>query len=112
MTDAEAEAMLVELAKHYGQPVMPVKRYCDAIKTWAECVVAKHQKGPGGSTYGQEYYTYLRRIIVDIRKSNLLYRLIYIGEKFRPVPCPTHLGEPCLGDCKDCDRTGWAYEVR
>lgn len=33
-----------------------------------------------------------RYIDSKIRKSNLLYRLLYIGEEFRRRPCPKHQG--------------------
>ncbi len=34
LTDDEAEAMLKVLSRHYHQPVMPINRYCKALRTW------------------------------------------------------------------------------
>lgn len=38
MTNDEAEAMLAELSKHYGTPVMPISRYCEALRTWQDAL--------------------------------------------------------------------------
>ena len=34
MTEDEAKAMLARLSEHYGQPVMPIGKYCDALVKW------------------------------------------------------------------------------
>ena len=34
LTKDEAEAMLKQLSAHFKEPVMPVSRYCHALKTW------------------------------------------------------------------------------
>lgn len=51
---------------------------------------------------------------VAIRKSNLLYRLLYGGEPLRTQPCPEHqgvwsgIGTPDKPDCPHgCGFTGW-----
>lgn len=115
MTDAEAEALLAQLSAHYRQPVMPVRRYCEAITTWLRAIERSGAEGGQGAHYHQ----HLRHIERDISKSNLLARLIYGGETLREVPCPAHQGHysgshpiPCG---HGCGRTGWlpaphAYE--
>jgi len=69
-----------------------------------------------GGPQGSRYYEYLTTIITDIRKSALLWRLLYLGQKVRKTKCPTHAGklamnqwlglqpgeEPCA-----CNGTGW-----
>lgn len=34
LTDEEAKALLARLSRHYGEPVMPVSRYCRALRDW------------------------------------------------------------------------------
>lgn len=38
MTNDEAEDLLRQLGEHYGEPVMPVGRYCAALQMWAYAV--------------------------------------------------------------------------
>lgn len=38
LTDGQAERILAVLAKHFKQPVMPIKRYCDGLRTWQQCM--------------------------------------------------------------------------
>ena len=49
---------------------------------------------------------------MDIRKSNLLARLLYAGEKVCTQKCPDHKGSWVgQGDCHyGCDLTGWLPE--
>lgn len=83
MTDAEAMDLREKLAAHYGQPVMPVSDYCDALQTWFD-IRARGLSADAG-------YEQLR-MLTDLRKSALLGRLIYGGEKLREVKCPQHDG--------------------
>lgn len=110
MNDHEANEMLRRLSEHFHQPVMPVSRYCDALETWMRQVVALNRdpQTPEWS-HGHRYFTILSNIATDIRKSNLLWRLIYAGEPLRTEPCPKHQGRwsgilPCE---HGCDSTGW-----
>jgi hypothetical protein len=32
--DDDAEAQLKRLARHFGEPVMPIRRYCDGLRAW------------------------------------------------------------------------------
>lgn len=75
-TEADAQRALGWLSEHYGCPVMPVSRYCNALDEWAK--VAK-----------PEGWLYVRGAIA---KSCLLHRTIYGGEALRTVPCPVHKG--------------------
>lgn len=108
MTDEEAEEMLKKLSKHFGEPVMPVKRYCRALNTWADCMY---------KIKAEPYYKYLFSILRDIDKSNLLYRLIYVGEEFRTEKCPQCEGRwngsvmIGINKCKyECEGTGWLHK--
>lgn len=111
LSDEQAAAMLHALTKHFGQPVLPVKQYCDALEIWAGAIIKLKQKG---DKYGQgsEYADVLPRIMTDIRKSNFLARLIYEGEKLRTIECPEHKGKLSMGFFQNpcphgCDYTGW-----
>lgn len=107
-TEAQAAEALEALQTFYGQPVLPVRRYCDALETWARVYVEKRPSA--------------RLALADVRlaivKSNLLARLIYGGQKLRTRPCPIHKGEwsgcvpePCAGGCSDgINLTGWLPE--
>lgn len=110
LTDEEAEAMLRQLSKHYRQPVMPVKRFCRAIRTWATQIEKINRAAPDGRyRHGKAYARYLTGILIDIRKSNLLWRLLYCGEELRERPCPKHKGRwSGIGRCEHgCGMTGW-----
>jgi hypothetical protein len=70
----------------------------------------------GGGEHDRPYFRFLDQIRNDMRKSNLLGRLLYAKEKFRTRMCPVHKGHwdgnamlidkyPHL-----CDGTGWLRE--
>lgn len=44
LTDAEAEAMLARLSAHYRMPVMPIARYCAALRTWQGALYDRVQR--------------------------------------------------------------------
>jgi hypothetical protein len=116
--------MLEELEEHYGEPVKPVSTYCEALETWARALETRHNAevlmhGKEEAERHSSYYdatSKFRRIRTMIHKSNLLYRLIYCGEKFRTRECPVHLGHwnghaMMTGDCPhQCDGTGFLRE--
>ena len=128
LTEAEAEMMLALLSRHYGQPVMPVRRYCHAIETWMGVMEDNERAKPEREQVAA--FLHLRTVRIAIHKSNLLYRMIYRGEKLRPTKCPVHQGVQstqllCLGsehhivngvirergnEC-GCDGTGWLAGV-
>lgn len=114
MTDPEAEAALKALCKHYRQPVLPLSRFCEAVRTWFRAIERNNTDPslgrPGRHTQGKDYFEQLRNIERDISKSNLLARLLHAGEKLRTVPCPEHKGH-WTGDGKcQCEGTGWLRE--
>lgn len=95
----EVEEMLAELAEHFGEPVRPVSQYCNALTEWARVSSNKEAM----IAFSQ------------VKKSNLLARMIYGGEKLRTKQCPRHKGEwftiPGLADCEhNCGGTGWLME--
>ncbi|MGD0921265.1 MAG: hypothetical protein ABSA70_05800 [Terriglobia bacterium] len=115
MDENEMKGLLQRLEKHYGEPVMPLHRFCDAITLWMNCI-EKNNTDPELSKAGYQggrYYKFLSQIEMDIRKSNLLGRLLYGKERFRTEMCPIHKGH-WHGDAMffnrcphNCDGTGW-----
>lgn len=70
-----------------------------------------------GGPQGARYFEVLQPILIDIRKSALLWRLLYQGQKVRNVKCAIHkghlamhqwMGSPSEGEkpCA-CNGTGW-----
>jgi hypothetical protein len=115
MDKNEVKGLLQRLEKHYEEPVMPLHRFCDAITLWMRCI-EKSNTDPELSKngyQGRQYYKFLSQIEIDIRKSNLLGRLLYGKERFRTEMCPIHKGhwdgEAMFFDrCPhNCDGTGW-----
>lgn len=123
-TEEQAAEALAALAAFYRQPVMPLKRFCAAISTWARCTerangMHAHEVPEGAelrpnTPASRSYAQYLGAILRDIRKSNLLHRLLYRGELLRTRPCPSHKGRQGAFDpvpCPHgCDFTGWLRE--
>lgn len=116
LPEEEAEKLLKRLSRHYGQPVMPVRKYCKAIWTWMNCVtqanrddVNNEKPHPRFSDIGPV----LPNVRRAIEKSALLGRLIYGDQPLRTKECPEHKGIwrglPALrNDCKHgCGLTGW-----
>lgn len=106
LTEQEAEAMLVRLSQFYDAPVLPLPRFCAAMRTWFRAVQARGEA---------PYAKMLDEINIDISKSNLLDRLLYAGEELRTRECPVHQGRwngqaMLLGCDHDCDGTGWLRE--
>jgi hypothetical protein len=81
MTDEEAKEMLEKLREHFHTPVRPVDQYCDAFYSWASV------------TGRMEINDSFRQVELAIRKSCLLDRLVYCGEKLSKTPCPVHKGK-------------------
>jgi len=109
--------MLAQLREHFGQPVMPVSHYCDAFKAWQKAIEDAVERDPTN----EELRGKLERISdvsLDVFKSNLLYRLLYLGEPVRKEMCPIHKGRwsGCVAperECQHCmsgaDVTGWVH---
>lgn len=103
LTDEEAAAMLARLSEHFREPVMPVGRYCNALQTWSDRMIARF----GG--YESREAGMLNWVALQIRKSCLLARMIYGGEDLRTRECPDHKGQwSGIGVCRHgCEETGW-----
>lgn len=101
MTDAEAEEMLEKLRAHYGEPVLPVSRYCAAFRDWLHAV----HRNPQQFSWAE----HVPKILLGIGKSSWLFRRIYRGEALRTVQCPQHTGHWAgVGLCDHgCHETGW-----
>lgn len=111
LTDEQAQEMLDRLSKHFKEPVMPMSKYCKALSTWARIVENKFFKENEDKSYHEQRnypYAHLTRIMVNIRKSNLLYRLLYKGEELRKESCPEHKGKWGMSHVHcACGGTGW-----
>jgi hypothetical protein len=105
--------MLKLLTEHFQQPVLPMRRFCAAISQWFRCIEELNTDPEEEKQWcqGNEYWMHLRKIETDIQKSNLLYRLLYVGEKFRTEKCPAHKGHLTFAQEQvegcTCDGTGW-----
>jgi hypothetical protein len=119
--EAEAQEVLARLEHFYKDPVLPLSRFCAAIELWMDCVIKNNTDpeplGKGPTRFlRQPYFKHLNRIRIDIRKSNLLGRLLFAKEQLRTRMCPAHRGH-WNGDamffekCPHlCDGTGWLRE--
>lgn len=145
--EEQAQAMLKELRAFYKQPVMPISKYCDALRTWQRCMYdraidLRAELFPGihgddgplrekawndsnlamknrieESNYAvQDLHRFetvaesINFVAIQISKSALLDRLLYVGEPLRTKKCPTHKGtwSGLFGDCEHgCELTGW-----
>jgi hypothetical protein len=120
MTDPEAKEMLALLSKHFGEPVLPLGKVCNAVYGWMRCIEEANARAKLTKAWaqGSNYSDHLTQIRHDIMKSALMGRLIYGGEKVRTKMCPLHHGKQemhiHLGaepQCPhECDGTGWLRE--
>jgi len=110
LTDPELIEAQRKLAAFYGEPVLPVSAYCNAFATWLDALAEKY-RDPAHTQYAPAWLRHRdgADILLAIRKSNLLYRLIYCGEPLRERKCPLHQGVwSGIGDCvHGCHQTGW-----
>jgi len=116
MTDEEAQEMLKELSKHFKEPVLPISKYCGALRTWQRCVYESYQEEKeAGEAHPcfQHLVSSMEDVELAINKSSLLWRLIYNREDLRTKKCPVHKGKwsgvpSPESDCEHgCDLTGW-----
>ncbi len=91
----EAHELLGRLEQFYGEPVLPLGNFCRAMELWMDCIV-NNNIDPAliqeGINHGQKYFESLEFMRIDIRKSNLLGRLLYAKEPLRTRMCPIHKG--------------------
>ena len=123
LTAEEANALLKKLTKHFKEPVLPMSRFCGAIRTWFEAIrhnntdpaMLETEHGTNKPEYqtGHSYFEHLSHINLDISKSFLLARLLYEGEPLRTEKCPHHKGhwdgqaQIIRGCTYGCDGSGW-----
>lgn len=89
LNQEQAEAMLKELSDFYHCPVMPIDQYCKGLTTWQEAIGDAVDRGDEDLKGLNES---VGIVFTAIYKSNLLSRLLYLGEELRAVPCPKHKG--------------------
>ena len=110
LTDAQ-RVELERLSKELHEPVLPLSHFCHAMTTWFHCIEQANERAKveGRGAHGEAYAEHLGRIELDIRKSNLLARLLYGGESLRSRECPQHKGRwSGIGVCEHgCGETGW-----
>jgi hypothetical protein len=104
-----------------GTPVMPVSFFCDFLEEWADAYgepLRREETHEGEADQRRRFVDGIRHVFLQIRKSNLLWRTIYRGERLRTEPCPEHRGRwsgcalPEETDCKGAcsfggNVTGW-----
>jgi hypothetical protein len=112
MNEKEAREMLRRLSEYFNQPVMPISEYCRGLETWARCIEEANETKQ--TRHGSAYAPVLGELLRDIRKSDLLWRLLYDGQQLRTRKCPLHRGhwagvtsEVCP---HGCGHTGWLPE--
>lgn len=95
MTNEEAEQAIKDLKAHFREPVMPISRYCSALREWKEVIGKRDGYADTEEINGQHvrtFYGLIRSVFLEISKSCLLLRLLYDGESIRTEPCPIHKG--------------------
>ncbi|HET8925219.1 MAG TPA: hypothetical protein VFN26_19710 [Candidatus Acidoferrum sp.] len=115
----EAQELLLRLEQFYKEPVLRLDSFCQAMELWMDCIV-KNNTDPalmqGGLAHGKTYFKSLNHMRIDIRKSNLLGRLLFAKEPLRTRMCPLHKGHyngqaMFFEKCPHlCDGTGWLRE--
>src|SRR6266851_8069340 len=78
------------MEQYYGDVVYPLDKVCWTIYQWVQCIEDLNHpdvvaQDPTRWRQGQDYYKWLQYIWIDIRKSNLLGRLLYLKETFRTI---------------------------
>ncbi len=118
--DWRTDERLESLAKEYGEPVLPLSAVCNAVETWAGCLSdnnAPPLQRANRKEQGAAYHSTLGWILHDIRKSNLLGRLLYAKQPLRTKPCPRHQGHMDMDELLagqqgcPCQGTGWLPEA-
>jgi hypothetical protein len=118
LTDEQRRFYTQELTKHYGEPVMPVSRYCDKISQYIKALSQCETGGALSQQQLEELKPHLLGFHLMTAKSNLLHRLLYLDEDLRTKKCPEHNGvwsgcdwPPCPHGCSSGNNiTGWIKE--
>jgi hypothetical protein len=115
--DKSAEEQLKNLSSYYGEPVMPLSKVCAGLRKWGEAMTRVEGDGEAG-TY-RSLGTQVLGALGHATKSNLLFRILYLGEDPRTEKCPVHKGvwSGCEPDGKcECmsgsNVTGWLPNER
>ena len=118
--DWRIDERLEALAREYGEPVVPLSAVCGAVATWARCIDDNNTPPlvrANRTEQGAGYHYMLHHILIDIRKSNLLGRLLYAKQTLRTKPCPKHEGHMDMEELLTgtegcpCQGTGWLPEA-
>jgi hypothetical protein len=120
MTEPEAQEMLAKLSVHYREPVRRISEYCEAFEHWLRVIDESAACDEHSPWKNEEWVGHIDGIRLAVRKSCLLDRLIYDGQKLRQEKCPKHQGRwsgidggPSMphSHCEHgCDLTGWLPE--
>ena len=113
VSEEDVATFLAKWDEH--DPVMPVSMVCDALVQWRDAL--RESSKEQYRDLGKDAY----EVFFAINKSNLLWRLIFLGEKLRTKPCPVHqgrwsgcndaAGSGCQGACMSGGNvTGWLPE--
>lgn len=111
------------LMRHYGEPVLPIKKVCDGIFAWLDAISEEHggdaceagQRDEVLHRIAEAYESVGFSLSIAASKSNLLWRLLYLGQPIRTKKCPEHDGHwsGYAWPGKECecnvgaDITGW-----
>jgi len=115
LTDGGAEELLGVLKAHYGEPVLTRSAFLGALSKWFRCTEQANAEAADDTKKGCTYYQQLSCIELDIKKSELLARLLR-GEPLRTRKCPEHKGAwsgfeyPGKRCSHGCQLTGWLPE--
>ena len=100
LDDATREHYERQLAQHYGQPVRPVSEVCNGIYAWLDVLADQHTgrgiengRSHALTSIGTAWKENKSMVLTSAAKSNLLFRLLYLGEDVRTQACPVHAGE-------------------
>jgi hypothetical protein len=102
------------LTRHYGERVAPVSKVCAAIGDYVTALREGGEDGPYSGSAAEAIREHGPVLLFFARKSNLLWRLIYLGQPLRTQKCPEHRGHwsgcdvPGTCACQvGTDVTGW-----
>jgi hypothetical protein len=112
---ADVAAARAIMEQHYGEVVRPVSQVCNGLAQFVSALVENDTDGPYGPAIGKAVREYGGAAIMFARKSNLLWRLLYLDQPLRTKKCPKHNGRwsgyLAPGETCECavglDITGW-----